>query len=375
MKGKTTMSQEISDNDNDTFCNDDTRLREQAALVLDAREAAGLEGLVGGLDHVVLNVEPDHQQAAVDEWLRYTGYCISSAFENADFRTCVLKAPRSPAILVRSRLRGPNPFASVNCAPKSAHLPNTRVETFVFETTDLAAYVEIQRARGVRFLTNNILQTDHYVFIQTMPSPYTGNSVGLIQWTGERGHYGSDGDHSWDGRIDFPQGAHRNNVGLLDHAATRVIAENRDPAILEFMALTNYHFDFAYYITELNSITNVARLSSVDFAMVFTSGIRSSVDAQAVGPTEQFVQNYGPRVHHLALRTENIEDTYAALQKDGLRFLSELVGSPDDGLKQTFSVPSPHTLVVMEYIHRYGGFDGFFARSNVAQLTAATSRQ
>jgi hypothetical protein len=38
-------------------------------------------------------------------------------------------------------------------------------------------------------------------------------------------------------------------------------------------------------------------------------------------------------------------------------------------------MPSPHTLLVNEYIHRYEGFDGFFTRGNVEMLTKATERQ
>ena len=58
-----------------------------------------------------------------------------------------------------------------------------------------------------------------------------------------------------------------------------------------------------------------------------------------------------------------------------MEFLVELVGSPDEGLKQTFTVQSPHTMLVNEYIHRYGDFDGFFTSSNVEVLTKATEKQ
>ena len=58
-----------------------------------------------------------------------------------------------------------------------------------------------------------------------------------------------------------------------------------------------------------------------------------------------------------------------------MRFLIELVGSPEEGLRQTFTEASKNTLLVTEYIHRYGDFDGFFTRSNVTRLTAATERQ
>lgn len=141
------------------------------------------------------------------------------------------------------------------------------------------------------------------------------------------------------------------------------------------MELTNYNFDFAIYVKSMNSITNVARLSAKDYAMVFTSGISPYVNEEVSGPTEKFVHNYGPRVHHLAFITENIEETYKALAEDGMKYLIELVGSPEEGLKQTFTVPSENTFLVNEYILRYGDFNGFFTRSNVTLLTEATGKQ
>jgi len=141
------------------------------------------------------------------------------------------------------------------------------------------------------------------------------------------------------------------------------------------MRLTNYDFDFAIYVKSLNSITSVARLSHSDFAMVFTSGIAPFISTEVSGHTEKFISNYGPRVHHIAFQTEKIEETVDALGKDGMQFLLPLVGSPEEGLKQIFSQPSENTLLVTEYIHRYGDFDGFFARSNVTKLTAATDKQ
>jgi hypothetical protein len=141
------------------------------------------------------------------------------------------------------------------------------------------------------------------------------------------------------------------------------------------MELTNYNFEFAIYVKLFNSITNVARLTAGDFAMVFTSGISPYVDDATSGPTERFIHNYGTRVHHLAFRTEQIENTCEALGRDGMDFLIELVGSPEEGLKQTFSAASENTLLVNEYIHRYGDFDGFFTKSNVTLLTGATEKQ
>ena len=93
------------------------------------------------------------------------------------------------------------------------------------------------------------------------------------------------------------------------------------------------------------------------------------------GPTEKFIHNYGPRVHHMAFHTEDIQDTFKALKDNGMEFLIDLVGNEEEGLRQTFSKPSENTLLVNEYIHRYGDFDGFFTASNVTLLTGATDKQ
>jgi hypothetical protein len=360
--------------------NSDEYLLEKAPGIIAERKRLGLEGLVGGLQAVIINTEPERQRATAEELLRYTGLEYKGSFQDDKFRTCVLKTPdfhefRSADFLIRSRIKGENPFYRLNIAPKSRHLPNTRLETFVFETEDIEKYVSIQKSRGFEFLTDEIVRLDNYSFIQTVPSKFTGNSLGFIQWTGEKGHYDNSGSKALDWDLKKPKLNHLQNIRWLDHAATRVKAQDRDLAIIEFMKLTNYNFDFAIYIKPHNSITSVARLSPKDFAMVFTSGISPYVSDEISGPTEKFIHNYGSRVHHIAFQTEAIEDTYNSLVRDEMKFLIELVGSPEEGLKQTFTEPSGNTLLVNEYIHRYGDFDGFFSKSNVTLLTAATGKQ
>jgi hypothetical protein len=139
--------------------------------------------------------------------------------------------------------------------------------------------------------------------------------------------------------------------------------------------LTNYNFNFAIYVEAYNSITNATRLSKTDFALVFTSGISPYTKNVTSGPTEKFISNYGTRVRHLAFETKHIDATFNAMKDDGMTFLIELIGSRDEGLQQTFTTPSPSTLLVTEYIHRYNGFDGFFTKSNVTRLTQATQKQ
>jgi hypothetical protein len=350
-------------------------LVEQASLVRNSRRDAGLEGLVGRLDAVIITTEPDHLVPAVYELLRYTGLLCTGAFFEQEFQSYVLGLPGSASVIVRSRSSRENPFGELNKARMTGTLPNTRLETFVFDTKNLQDYVAIQKARGVVFLTPQPVESENYSFIQTVPSRFTGNSLGFIEWNDKDRLYVTRGGTSIAPDIAKPVYRHLKNISGLDHTATRVRAQDRNAAILEFVALTTYHYDFAVHVKSLNSITSVARRNPDDFSMVFTSGIKPFTRDAESGPTEKFIRNYGTRVHHMAFKTERIEETVAALKNDGMEFLLELVGSENEGLRQIFSEPSKHTLIVNEYIHRYGSFDGFFTRSNVEKLTEATARQ
>ncbi len=356
------------------FMNDDARLLERVDATREARSKNGLEGLTTGLEAVVLSVQPEDLKPAVQELLRYTGLVFQQAFEDPRQVACVLTSSGGADFIVRSRKTGDNPFRPFNLGPKSAHKPDARLETFIYGTRDLERYQALQQARGVRFQTQTPEHHAAYGLVQTFPSPHTGNALGFVQWHGPRNWLTSDAT-PLDWRPEKPELAHLARIGRLDHSATRVRADHRDDAIIEFMELTDYDFQFAVYVESLNSITNVARLGAEDYAQVFTSGIAPFSSLEESGPTEKFIHNYGLRVHHLALETRDILEVYPALRADGLEFLVELVGSREEGLHQTFSAMSPHTFLVNEYIQRYDGFDGFFTKSNVTELTRATEKQ
>lgn len=357
------------------FENSDQRLSAQASRIVEARHKLGLNGLVGDLVCTIINTQPDQLEPAVGELLAQTGYDFDEAFETPEHRSCVLTCAGSADILLQCRLKDENPFAAHNRYPKSGHLPDTRLETLVFACSDVARYAEVQKHLGMTFMTDAPIETNTYRFIQTTPSPLTGNSIGVIEWRGVPGRYLHNDCTPLDWQFEKPARPYLAEIGTLDHIATRVRTEDRDPAILEFMALTNYNFALAIHVPALNSITNVSRLEGARFSLVITSGIRSGDTDEAEGPTEQFVHGYGPRAHHMAFLTEDIDNTYHALHEDGLEFLSELVGDEAGGIKQAFSVPSTHTLLVNEYIKRYADFDGFFTQYNVTLLTLATTKQ
>jgi 4-hydroxyphenylpyruvate dioxygenase-like putative hemolysin len=350
-------------------------LADRIPAVLRLRKDLGLEGLVQGLDSVIISTESGRLNAAVAELLRYTGLTADAYFEDDSSTTFALGTQGSASLLIRARKKGDNPFNKLNAAAKTKNLPNTRLETFIFRTPGLDQFVEIQSGRGARFMTPGIIEYPCFRYIQTVPSQFTGNSLGFIEWTGKKGDYAPLDAVTLPLSLKKPALPHLANIHGLDHTATRVRALERNDAILEFMELTTYSFDFAVFVRSLNSITSVARLSKDDYAMVFTSGIEPFREDADPGPTEMFIRNYGTRVHHMAFQTDHIEDSYDALRTDGMEFLVELVGSEEEGLKQTFSVPSPHTMIVNEYIHRYKGFDGFFTKNNVEMLTRATEKQ
>lgn len=358
------------------FKNDDSKLLEGVDKVRARRRKAGLEGLVGGLEAVIVNVEPGDEPAAVHQFLDWTGLAFDGAFATPKRNVAVLRQEGGTDFLVTSRRTAEvNPHRHFNVRPKTEAKPDARLETFVYKCRDLMRYVAIQKARGVRFATDGLVDAGPYLFIQTPPSAYTGNSLGFIQWKKREGDWrGKDAAPlSW--AFPKPDKPYLGHVFELDHSATRVTAQDRDAAILEFMELTGYDFAFAVYVESLNSITSVARFTMDDYAQVFTSGIEPFVSYEVSGPTEKFIANYGRRVHHVAFRCEHVEEVFAGLKAEGVRFLIELVGGPDDGLHQTFTEPFPATFLVHEYIQRYAGFDGFFTKSNVTELTRATDRQ
>jgi 4-hydroxyphenylpyruvate dioxygenase-like putative hemolysin len=355
--------------------NDDSVLLAAVDDIRAQRKAAGLDGLVGGLEALIITTEPERLKPAVAELLATTGHDVSAAFSHGDQDVCVLSQEGSADLLVQARTNGANPFLPFNRGAKTAAVPNTRLETFVFKCRNVKEYFNLQRGRGVAFLDDRVFDTPNYLFVQTMPSRFTGNSVGLVEWKNKESDYVIPGSRPLNLDVVKPDKPFLKNIKELDHVAARVRAEERDVAILEFMSLTGYDFQFAVYVDFLNSITNVARLSPDDYAQVFTSGIAPFTTPEESGPTELFIHNYGARGHHMAFITENIEETVAALMADGVGFLSDLVGSREEGLKQVFTRMSPNTLLVNEYIHRYDGFDGFFTKSNVTLLTKSTLNQ
>ena len=175
----------------------------------------------------------------------------------------------------------------------------------------------------------------------------------------------------------------------IDHMATRVLSGEREDAILELLTLTHYYYWGAYNITEMNSSTNITRHPEVKNelhspAKVFTANNTpyyvGSINALP-SPTEDFVRNFGKRMHHIAYEVEdgetggikNIDFVVNKLIESDIPFLAQIIGECKDipDLKQIFSKTSKYSVLITEYVQRCKGYEGFFAKSNVAYLTKA----
>ncbi|HEY8890546.1 MAG TPA: hypothetical protein VIM70_09855, partial [Clostridium sp.] len=247
---------------NQNFLNDDELLKIEAKKTKKIRVKLGLHGIVGDLQFVLINTELHTQEDVLKDFLTYTGHDLYTAMENEYEKIFVLKntTTSSADVLIKARKKGENPYLDFNVHPKTKHLPNTRLEAFVFKCSKVKKYYEIQKSRGVSFLTDNIIETDNYYYIQTIPSSFTEFSYGLIEWKNIVVNYLDKGFTLLSLDFKKPSDNYVNNIKALDHAATRILAKDRDAAILELMELTNYNFDFAIYVKSMNSITSVARV-------------------------------------------------------------------------------------------------------------------
>lgn len=176
----------------------------------------------------------------------------------------------------------------------------------------------------------------------------------------------------------------------IDHLASRVLCGDREHAILELLTMTNYYFWGAYNIEDMNSSTNVSRNPNVKNelfspAKVFTANntpfYTKSIDGLP-SPTEDFVRNFGKRMHHMAYEvidgarddgTKNIDYVVGKLISSDIKFLEQIIGECTDvpDLKQIFSKSSKFSFLITEYVQRCYGYEGFFSKENVAYLTKA----
>ena len=370
--------------------------------VLTERDRCGLTDMIGGIEALLIAVEPGKSLEYIAELALMTPYHYLVTLDGPKHMTHVLRIDmNSPDILLRE-IKVPDYtdlFRSLNDQyPIGARRPHSRYLGEILRVTDRLDVVAMQQEREFRFLTmGQLTELDLPLnFSVSKPSPYTQNVVGYMERSSEgiRVYQHGVSTIMADAQAAYERGKiMQEHIGVkdmlmpIDHLATRVYSQNREAALLEYLALSSYYYWGSYDIKDQNSSTNVTKNvrgdpESMSPAKVFTANnlpyCVNHLD-KLPSPTESFVRNYGPRLHHMALTVtdgqtngmENIDFVVSAIASQGKRFLLDTVGSREEGLKQIFSSASDFSSLIIEYVQRFDGFQGFFARDNVAHLTFA----
>lgn len=371
----------------------------------DERDRLGLTDLIGGIEAILMTVEPGHSVPYIAELSLTTGYHYLVSLESEAHWTHVLRIDlNAPDILVRE-VKNPATrgiFRSLNeVYPVGAQKPNCRYMGEVLGVADLHGVVELQKGREFRFFSPDEVRKLELPgnLAVSKPSPYTHNIVAYIEREPGQLRVYSLGISSIREDIQCVYEAAKARQKALriddlilpiDHLATRVYSQNREVALLEWISWSSYYYWGSYDIADQNSSTNVTK--SIDLpesrspAKVFTANNTPYFVSHLQGlpsPTETYVRNYGPRLHHIAFAVrdgeregvEHIQYIVNQIAAEGQKFLLDVVGSKEQGLKQIFSTASEHSSLIVEYVQRFGEFEGFFAKDNVAALTEAAGLQ
>jgi hypothetical protein len=375
---------------------------EYLRLLQEERDRIGLTAAIRQIDALMITVEPGNSLAYVGELCLMTPYHYLVTLESETHLTHVLRIDMSaPDILVRE-VKDPNTrgiFRSLNeVYPIGAVRPNSRYMGEVFRVQNLHEVVELQKSRDIRFFNQDQVRRlelpGNMAIVK--PSPYTHNIVGYWErpesdirvYALGLSSIRDDINRTYQDAKDTQARLGLETLLLpIDHLATRVYSQNREAAILEYLSLSSYYYWGSYDIADQNSSTNVTK--SVHHANELESPAKVFTAAnhpyfvnhllKLPSPTEQFVRNFGPRLHHIAVAVQdgetagvaNIDHVVNSLRDCGQDFLLDVIGSKEEGLKQIFSSASEYSSLIVEYVQRFGDFQGFFTKQNVANLTHA----
>jgi len=158
-------------------------------------------------------------------------------------------------------------------------------------------------------------------------------------------------------------------IGPLDHIAYRVeFGEMQD--MMEWVVKNTPNDFLKYYdVGSQNARTIVMRFKNWDPAIVISEGLEHE------SLVDEYVHDFGSRVHHIAWRVKNIEKVVEIQKGQGLEFTTkDIIGSKEQGLKQIFTYPEPVSNHIHEYIQRFGGHYDFFIPENVGNLMKSTKK-
>lgn len=379
---------------------------EYLGRLLEERDQLGLTDMIHEIDALMITVDPGHSVQYIAELALMTSYHYLVTLESESHWTHILRIDlNSPDLLVRE-VKDPNLrgiFRSLNeVYPIGAKKPNSRYMGEIIRVSNSHAVCKLQQEREFRFFNQDEIRKLELPgnLAVSKPSPYTHNIVAYLEREPDELRVYSLGlsvinlevQAAYEKAKELQRKLRIDDLLLpVDHLATRVYSQNREVAILEYLSWSSYYFWGAYNIKDQNSSTNVTKSvhhlpESKSPAKVFTANNTPYFVnhlERLPSPTETFVRNYGPRLHHIAIAVkdgerdgmENIDFVVQAIAEQGKGFLLDVIGSKEQGLKQIFSNASEHSSLIIEYVQRFGDFEGFFTHENVAALTAAAATQ
>jgi hypothetical protein len=374
--------------------------------LLEERDRLGLTEMVHEIDALMITVDPDHSIKYIAELCLMTPYHYLETLESESHWTHILRIDLNSPDLILREVKDPHfrgIFRSLNeIYPVGSQKPNSSYMGEIIRVSNLHEVEKIQQSREFRFFNQNDvrkLELPGNLAI-SKPSPYTHNIVAYLErhpndlrvYALGMSTIRSDVQAAYEEAKLLQEKLRIDDLILpVDHLATRVYSQNREVAILEYLSWSSYFFWGAYNIKDQNSSTNVTKsvhgvAESRSPAKVFTANNTPYFVnhlEKLPSPTETFVRNYGPRLHHMALAVkdgerdgvEHIDFVVNAIAEQGKGFLLDVIGSKEQGLKQIFSNASEHSSLIIEYVQRYGDFDGFFTKENVAALTEAAGAE
>jgi len=390
----------LGDKENSAF------FEEYLPKIYERRAQSGLDQLVSTMAAVVIQVEHGDAINYLAELAVMGPYRLVEARLTETHRVFFLRSqPTHPRLIVLEPLTATyeDEITRWNkLYPLARAKPNARYLGEIFRTPSCKEVRAALEPQMIRFVydgdqENSFFCGEHRTF--TFLSDHTYNRVGYVDVDiddidaldlGEQILLTASDRDKLERAADLHDQSGLTGLVLgLDHMATRILAGEREDAILEYLTMVPYYFWGAYNIMEMNSSTNVTRNPNVTDdkespARVFTANNTPSFVnsfAQLPMPTEEFVRNFGRRMHHMALSVadgevngeKNVDFVVRTLSELGTPFLADIVGECKDepNLKQIFSKSSPYSLLITEYIERCHGYEGFFTRDNVAALTQA----
>ncbi|MEM7437845.1 MAG: hypothetical protein AAF436_22040, partial [Myxococcota bacterium] len=283
------------------------------------REESGLSEMLGGMKGIVIQVQHGDALAYLEELYSMSPYRFDCARLNDTHKVYFLSSkPEQPRMIVLEPLSDDyqDDLTRLNMLyPKARPKPHARYVGEIYHTKDLAETRRVLESHEIRFHEGGQERDPFFAnqnFAFTVPSDFTGNRIGYAAIDLDPGaiDFGQrlELTDTQRARLDAAEEQSR-EAGISellrgpDHMATRILAGEREDAILEFLTMSNYYFWGAYNIKDMNSSTNVNRNPNISDetlspAKVFTANNTPSFVNSFEGrpmPTEDFVRNYGRR--------------------------------------------------------------------------------